>query len=187
MMLRTIFTLTMIWLALAMLVACSVIKAPLPPPDRAVASTGAQPKSFGTIQLARVTVDWQDVSILQQPQNEARRLSEIIYSELDQQALINEVSSDELQVTVLEVFLRSGSRSNGVSTDYMAGEIELLDATGDSKGRFRIKANYTQRGGDPVGAENRLDKLYTKFADLTIRELIINQETQTSVGVATAL
>ncbi len=169
-----------------MLAACTVF-VPAQVPQQAVASTGVQQKTFGPLQLGRVTVDWQDVSILQQPQTEAKRLSEIIYSGLDRRSLISEQATDELQVTILEVFLRSGSRAASVSTDYMAGQIELLGGGGESKGVFRIKANYTQRGGDPVDAESRLDKLYTKFADLTVRELITNQETQTSAGVATAL
>jgi len=166
--------------------ACTVLQAPPAAPQRVVVSTVAQQKVYGPIQLAKVTVDWQDVSTLKQPQTEAKRLSQIIYSELDQQALINDVAADELQVKILEVFLRSGSPA-GVSTDYIAGEIELLDGTGVSKRLFRIKANYTQRGGGSAGTDTRLDKLYTKFADLTIRELTINQETQTSVGVATTL
>ncbi len=170
---------------LGMLSACSALQAP-GVPQRAVASTSAQPNVNGPIQLARVTVDWQDVSILKQPQSEAKRLSGLLYQRLDKRALINQVATDVLRVTVLEMYLRSGSRT-GVSTDYMTGEIELLDNTGNSKQVFRIKANYTQRGGEPVGAEARLDKLYAKFADLTVRELTHNQQNQTSGGIATAL
>ena len=176
---------TTITLVLGMLAGCSVFQAP-PIPERATASTTAQPVPVGPIQLAKVSVDWQDVDVLRQPKAEAQRLSGIIYKELSRKALISEVSSDLLQVTILEVFLRSGGRV-GVSTDYMAGEIKWLDGDGDSKSVFRIRASYTQRGGDPVSTEARLDKLYAKFADLTIRELITNQENPTSAGVATAL
>ncbi len=189
--LRVVFTISIA----TVLAACSVVETPPPVPQRAIASTTAEPVYRDPIQLSKVTVDWQDVSILQQPQIEAKRLSGLIYSELEQRALVSEVATDKLQVTVLEMFLRSGSRT-GVSTDYMTGDIELMDADGNSKRMFRIKANYTRRGGDPVATEARLDELYAKFTDLTIRELTVHladndqhknqlisyQQTRTSAG-----
>lgn len=185
---------------IAVLSACSVVQAPPPVPQRAIASTTVEPTYQEPIQLGKVTVDWQDVSILKQPQLEAKRLSGLIYSGLEKRALVSEVATDKLRVTVLEMFLRSGSKT-GISTDYMTGEIALMDATGSSKRMFRIKANYTRRGGDPVATEARLDRLYAKFADLTIRELTVHtpinnqsqyqsisyQQTRTSAGQNTAL
>lgn len=168
--LRAVFTISIA----TVLTACSVVEIPQRSvPQRAIASTTAEPVYREPIQLNMVTVDWQDVSILKQPQIEAKRLSGLIYSELEELALVSEVATDKLRVTVLEMFLRSGSRT-GISTDYMTGEIELMDATGNSKRTFRIKANYTRRGGDPVATEARLDKLYAKFTDLTIRELTVH-------------
>lgn len=178
---------------LVALAACATAERSAPVQQRAVATTQApQPTPpHGPIQLGRVMVDWRDVSILQQPQFEARRLSSLIYAELEQRALASEVATDKLRVTVLEMFLRAGGRT-GVSTDYMTGDIEWLDDTGASKRRFRIKANYTRRGGDPVATEARLDELYAKFADLTIRELTIHQQindqhSKTSAGQTAAL
>ena len=138
------------------------------------------------VQLAKVTVDWQHADILQQPQLEARRLSDIIYTQLDSQALIDQASGDELRVTILEAFLRPDGRGR-ISSNYLSGSVDLLGSNGEYKQRFRVKANYTQRGGDPIGINDRLDELYAKFSDLTVRELTHIQTIDSSVANNTTL
>jgi len=149
-------------------------------------AAGNQAGLLQMVQLAKVTVDWQHADILRQPQLEARRLSDIIYTQLDSQALIDQTSGDELQVTILEAFLRSDGRGR-ISSNYLSGSVALLGSNGEYKQRFRVKANYTQRGGDPIGIEDRLDKLYAKFSDLTVRELSHIQTIDSSVANNTTL
>lgn len=173
--------------------ACTAVRTPpaATTPQRASAADATQPAITTPVQLGEVTVDWQDVSILNQPRTEAGRLGDRLYAELEDWALVSDAATDRLHVTVLEMFLRPGNRT-GISSDTMTGEIELLDNAGNSKRLFRIKASYTRRGGDPVATEARLDELYAKFADLTVRELTVNQKFsnqpfETSAGKAAAL
>ena len=138
------------------------------------------------VRFGKVVVDWQHADILKQPQLEAKRLSDIIYRQSDAESLIDETSENQLHVIIIEAFLRPDGRGRN-SSNYLAGSVELLDQNGEYQQRFRIKANYTQNGGDPIGIEDRLDELYAKFSDLTVHELNHIQTIDSSVAENTTL